>query len=194
MKINKVDLPVIAVRESQYPTDNKPEFLLVGRSNVGKSSFINTLINRKNFARTSAHPGKTQTLNFYQINNIFYLVDVPGYGYARVQKKLKKKFGLIIENYLEVRQNLKMVFMLVDFRHKPTEDDVLMYNFLIHYNIPVTIVATKVDKVSKNNHEKNKKQIIKTLKLENEENLILFSTITKIGKQETFDKIDSYLT
>ena len=86
MKINKVDLPVIAVRESQYPTDNKPEFLLVGRSNVGKSSFINTLINRKNFARTSAHPGKTQTLNFYQINNIFYLVDVPGYGYARVQK------------------------------------------------------------------------------------------------------------
>ena len=193
MKVNNVDLPVTAVRESQYPTDNKPEFLLVGRSNVGKSSFINTLINRKNFARTSARPGKTQTLNFYQINEEFYLVDVPGYGYAKVQKSLKRKFGLIIENYLEVRQNLQMVFMLVDFRHKPTEDDVLMYNFLRHYNIPVTVIATKVDKVSKNAHEKNRKQVLKTLNIENEEDLILFSTITKIGKQETLDRIEKCL-
>ena len=160
MKINSVELIISAVRESQYPTDNRPEFLLVGRSNVGKSSFINTLINRKNFARTSARPGKTQTLNFFNINNHFYLVDVPGYGFARVQKSLKKKFGMIIEEYLESRENLEMVFMLVDFRHKPTEDDVLMYNYLKYYNIPVTIIATKVDKVKKGAHEKNKKLII----------------------------------
>ena len=193
MKINKVDLPITAVRESQYPTDNKLEFLLVGRSNVGKSSFINTLINRKNFARTSARPGKTQTLNFYQINDEFYLVDVPGYGFAKVQKKLKQKFGLIMENYLEIRKNLKMVFMLVDFRHKPTEDDIMMYNYLKHYNIPVTVITTKVDKVSKSHHQKNRSQIIKGLNIEDQNELIMFSTITKIGKQEVLDKIEQLL-
>ena len=193
MKISDVSLTISAVRRSQYPTDNKPEFLLVGRSNVGKSSFINTLINRKNFARTSARPGKTQTLNFYNINNDFYLVDVPGYGFARVQKSLKKKFGMIIEEYLESRENLEMVFMLVDFRHKPTEDDVLMYNYLRHYNIPVTIIATKVDKVNRSAQDKNKKIILKTLNMENEEDLILFSTITKIGKSEAMEKIEKYL-
>ena len=157
MKISDVSLSISAVRRSQYPVDNKPEFLLVGRSNVGKSSFINTLINRKNFARTSSRPGKTQTLNFYNINYNFYLVDVPGYGFAKVQKSLKKKFGMIIEEYLESRENLKMVFMLIDFRHKPTNDDVLMYEYLKYYNIPVTVVATKSDKVSKNSYDKNKK-------------------------------------
>jgi len=193
MKINDINLTISAVRRSQYPTDNKPEFLLVGRSNVGKSSFINTLINRKNFARTSSRPGKTQTLNFYNINSDFYLVDVPGYGFAKVQKSLKKKFGMIIEEYLECRENLQMVFMLVDFRHKPTEDDVIMYDYLKYYNIPVTIIATKVDKVSKNSHDKNRKIILKTLNIENENDLILFSTITKIGKNEVLEQIDKYL-
>ena len=193
MKINDVTLTISAVRKSQYPTDGLKEFLLVGRSNVGKSSFINTLINRKNFARTSTRPGKTQTLNFYNINDLFYLVDVPGYGYAKVQKSLKKKFGLIMEEYLESRDELCMVFMLVDFRHKPTEDDVLMYNYLKHYNIPVTIIATKVDKVKKSLHEKNKNIIIKTLGIENINDLIMFSTITKIGKNEALDKIIGYL-
>lgn len=192
MKINSVDLTISAVRRSQYPTDNKPEFLLVGRSNVGKSSFINTLINRKNFARTSSRPGKTQTLNFYDINNQFYLVDVPGYGFAKVQKSLKKKFGMIIEEYLESREELQMVFMLVDFRHRPTDDDVLMYNYLKHYNIPVTIIATKVDKVKKSLFDKNKKIILSTFNI-NEEDIILFSTITKIGKNEALDKIEKYL-
>jgi len=193
MKIIDVSLSISAVRRSQYPTDNKPEFLLVGRSNVGKSSFINTLINRKNFARTSARPGKTQTLNFFYINNDFYLVDVPGYGFARVQKSLKKKFGMIIEEYLESRENLKMVFMLVDFRHKPTEDDVMMYNYLKYYNIPVTIIATKVDKVKKSVHDKSKKAIIDTLKIDDNDDLIMFSTITKIGKNEVLEKIEKYL-
>lgn len=172
--------------------EGKKEFLLVGRSNVGKSSFINTLINRKNFARTSARPGKTQTLNFYEINNTFFLVDVPGYGFAKVQKSLKKKFGLIIEEYLESRSELQMVFMLVDFRHKPTEDDVMMYNYLKHYNIPVTIIATKVDKLKKSAHDKNKKVILSTLGIK-EEDLIMFSTITKVGKNEALDKIERYL-
>ena len=193
MKINSVELIISEVRERQYPTDNKKEFLLIGRSNVGKSSFINTIINRKSFARTSATPGKTQTLNFYKINDEFYLVDAPGYGFAKVRNSLKKKFGLIIENYLKARNNLQMVFLLIDFRHKPTEDDILMYNYLKYYNIPVTIVCTKVDKVSKNSHEKNKKTIIKELGLENEKEIILFSSITKNGKNEVYDEIMKYL-
>lgn len=192
MKINSVNQPITAVRKSQYPEDNKCEFLLVGRSNVGKSSFINTLINRKNFARTSATPGKTQTLNFFLINDEFYIVDVPGYGFARVSKKLKNKFGMIIEDYLESRHNLRNVFMLVDFRHKPTSDDVMMYNFLKYYNIPVTIVATKADKVKKNMYDKNKNFITKELGI-SDDDIILFSTITKIGKEEILNKIETML-
>ena len=188
VKILDVKLTISAVRTSQFPTDKKNEFLLVGRSNVGKSSFINTLINRKNFARTSSKPGKTQTLNFYLINDFFYLVDAPGYGYAKVSKQLKNKFGLIMEDYLESREDLKMVFMLIDFRHKPTEDDVIMYNYLKHYNIPVTIICTKTDKVSKGNHEKSISIISKTLNV-NKEDLILFSSVTKMGKQEIYNKI-----
>lgn len=193
MKINTIELIISAIRESQYPTDQKKEFLLVGRSNVGKSSFINSIINRKNYARTSATPGKTQTLNFYKINDEFYLVDAPGYGFAKVRNSLKKKFGLIIENYLKSRSNLQMVFLLIDFRHKPTEDDALMYNYLKYYNIPVTVVCTKVDKVSKNNHQKNKNVIIKELNLNNENDIILFSSITKTGKNEVYDEIEKYL-
>ena len=188
MKILDVKLTISAVRKSQFPEDHKNEFLLVGRSNVGKSSFINTLINRKNFARTSSIPGKTQTLNFYLINDYFYLVDAPGYGYAKVNKQLKNKFGLIMEDYLEGRENLKKVFMLIDFRHKPTEDDVLMYKYLKHYNIPVSIVCTKLDKVKKNSHEKQINLIAKTLEISKEE-LILFSSVTKVGKQESFSQM-----
>lgn len=189
MKITNVEFVTSAVRRSQYPTDKKSEFLLVGRSNVGKSSFINTLANRKNLARISAIPGKTQTLNFYLINEEFYLVDVPGYGFAKVSKGLKNKFGLIIEDYLKERDNLKMVFMLIDFRHKPTNDDVLMYDYLKYYNIPVTIVATKCDKVSKNSYDKNIKIIKDTLKLEENDNMILFSTVDKTGKQDIYEAI-----
>ena len=189
MKITNVEFVTSAVRRSQYPIDKKDEFLLVGRSNVGKSSFINTLVNRKNLARISAIPGKTQTLNFYLINESFYLVDVPGYGFAKVSKGLKNKFGLIIEDYLKERDNLKMVFMLIDFRHKPTNDDVLMYNYLKYYNIPVTIVATKSDKVSKNSYDKNKKIIIETLNLVDSDDLVLFSSVLKEGKKDVHEKI-----
>ena len=189
MNINKVELTISAVRKSQYPQDEKPEFLLVGRSNVGKSSFINTLINRKNFARTSSKPGKTQTLNFYSINDEFYIVDAPGYGFANVSRSLKNKFGLIMEDYLEAREYLKNVFMLIDFRHKPTKDDLMMYTYLRHYNIPVTIVATKVDKISKNKIDKYKKVLKETLNINDDNSLILFSTITKMGKNEVLEKI-----
>lgn len=192
MKVNTVELVISAVRESQYPNDNKKEFLLVGRSNVGKSSFINSIINRKNFARTSATPGKTQTLNFYKINDEFYLVDAPGYGFAKVRNTLKKKFGLIMESYLKSRNNLQMVFLLIDFRRKPTEDDIMMHNYLKYYNIPVTIICTKVDKVSKNNHEKNKVIISKELNIE-KESIILFSSFTKFGKNEVYEEIEKYL-
>lgn len=192
MKILDVKLTISAVRQSQFPEDKKNEFLLVGRSNVGKSSFINAIISRKNFARTSAKPGKTQTLNFYLINDFFYLVDAPGYGFARVNKQLKDKFGLIMESYLESRENLKMVFMLVDFRHKPTEDDILMYNYLKHYNIPVTIVCTKVDKISKNSQQKQINIISNTLNI-NPKELVLFSSVTKLGKQEVHNILEQTL-
>lgn len=189
MQIESVNEPIIAVRRSQYPEDKKSEFLLVGRSNVGKSSFINTLIERKNFARTSSKPGKTQTLNFYLVNDAFYLVDVPGYGYASVSKDTQKKFGLMIEEYLKSRENLKHVFMLIDYRHKPTEDDVLMYEFLKYYNLDITIVATKYDKVSKNSRIKQDKLIKDTLKFDDNE-FITFSTVTKKGRSEVLSVLE----
>ena len=186
MQIESVEEPLIAIRVSQYPEAKNPEFLLLGRSNVGKSSFINTLIERKNFARTSSKPGKTQTLNFY-------LVDVPGYGYANVSKEIQKKFGIMIEDYLKNRDNLKHVFLLVDYRHKPTEDDILMYNFLKYYNLNITVVATKYDKITKNGRIKQDKLIREALKLEENESFIPWSTITKKGRNEVLDIINSYL-
>ena len=193
MKIETSNLEVIAIRTSQYPTDNKPEFLLVGRSNVGKSSFINTMIGRKNYAKTSATPGKTQTLNFYLCNNSFYLVDVPGYGYASVSKATQKKFGLMIEEYLKTRSNLKNVFMIIDGRNKPTENDVLMYNSLKYYNIPVTIIANKYDKISVNNREKTLKNITNILKLNEDDKIIYFSSVNKKGRDEVGKVIAEYL-
>ena len=193
MKITDVSLKVQAVRRSQYPETDLPEFMLVGRSNVGKSSFINTLVGRKNIAYTSGKPGKTQTLNFYSVNNSFYLVDVPGYGYASVNKKTQEKFGKMIEEYLEKRDELVRVFMLVDFRHKPTEDDKLMYNFLKYYSIPVTIVATKVDKVGSSKMEKNKKLILDTLDLVVGDDLVLFSSVTKLGKEAILKKLEDFM-
>lgn len=193
MKIESVELKNMAVRTSQYPEDNKNEFLLVGRSNVGKSSFINSIVSRKNFARTSATPGKTQTLNFYLVNENFYLVDVPGYGYASVNRDTQKKFGLMIEEYLINRKNLKRVFLLVDFRHKPTEDDLLMYNFMKYYNLDVTIVATKYDKVGQKERAKCDKTLRDSFELKDNDNIVLFSSVTKKGKEEIYGIIKDCL-
>ncbi len=191
MIIKDVDLAISAVRRSQYPTDNKPEFLLVGRSNVGKSSFINSIIERRNFARISSKPGKTQTLNFYNVNSDFYLVDVPGYGFANVSKEKQQKFGMMIEEYLEVRDNLKKVFMLIDYRIKPTQDDLLMYNFLKYHNLPVVLVATKIDKVGKTLRDKQTKLIKETIEIAEGDELILFSSKTKAGKKDIHNIIEN---
>lgn len=189
MRITSVELKVSAVRRSQYPTDDKPEFLMVGRSNVGKSSFINTMINRKNYARTSSNPGKTQTINFYLVNDSFYLVDAPGYGYANLSKKRQRKFGLMMEDYLMNRKNLKQVFMLIDFRHKPSSDDTMMYNFLKHYELPVTIIATKTDKVGITSQQKQRNLILEELDLVVGDEFVMFSNVTKVGKDEVYKKI-----
>ena len=190
MIIKDVNLEVIATRRSQYPDEGKPEFLLVGRSNVGKSSFINSVVGRKNIAHTSAKPGKTQTLNFYNVNDAFYLIDVPGYGYAATDKKTQVKFGMMIEEYLEKREELKRVFMLIDFRMKPTEDDLLMYNFLKYYNLPVTVIATKADKVGGSKKAKNLKMILDTLDLVIGDDLIVFSAVNKLGVKDVHKKIE----
>ena len=190
MKINNVSLCISAVRRSQYPEDKKQEFLLVGRSNVGKSSFINTLINRKNFARTSSNPGKTQTINFYLVNDQFYLVDAPGYGYANLNKAKQKKFGLMMEDYLTSRENLKQVFMLIDFRHKPSSDDIMMYDYLKYYKLPVTIVATKTDKVGITLQQKQRSLILDSLDLVVGNDFVTFSNVTKEGKKEIIEKIE----
>ena len=193
MKIVNAFLKIIATRISQYPDDELPEFLLVGRSNVGKSSFINTILNKRGLARTSAKPGKTQTLNFYLANNAFYLVDVPGYGYAAVNREQQKKMGLMIEEYLENRDELKRVFMIVDFRIKPTEDDILMYQFLKYYDIPVTIIVNKADKVGSSKREHNLQVIRKAIDLAQGDDIIEFSSVSKKGREEVLSRIESLI-
>ncbi len=193
MEIVSVTDPIVTVRISQYPADSKNEFLVVGKSNVGKSSFINTIINRKNFAKTSSKPGKTQTLNFYLVNDDFYIVDVPGYGYASVSKKVQDKFGLMIEDYLKNRHNLKHVFLLIDYRHKPSENDLMMYEFLKYYNLPVTVVATKFDKIKKSLRDKQNELIKNTLDIDLGDEIVNFSSVTRYGKERIFEIIESYL-
>ena len=193
MVIKDANLEIIATRRSQYPMEGKPEFLLVGRSNVGKSSFINSVLSRKNLAYTSAKPGKTQTLNFYNVNDSFYIIDVPGYGYASVDKKTQNKFGMMIEEYLAKRTELKRVFMLIDFRHKPTEDDMLMYNFLKYYNLPVTVIATKADKIGGSKKQKNLKDILDTIDLVVGDDMVVFSSVTKLGVKEVLKKIEDLI-
>ena len=191
MNFQKVELSSVAVRTTQYPTDNLPEFLIVGRSNVGKSSFINTLVNRKSLARTSAKPGKTQTLNFYNIDDMCYIVDVPGYGYAAVSNAKQEKFGLMIEEYIINRPNLKHVFLLIDYRHKPTENDLIMYDFLKYYNLPVTVVCTKYDKVKKSLKDKQNKIIENTIDVAMGDEIIYFSKITKVGRDKIISIMES---
>ena len=193
MKIDNINLYVSAVRRSQYPDDNLPEFIMLGRSNVGKSSFLNTVVNRKNMARISSKPGKTNTINFFNIEDKFYLVDVPGYGYADTSKEEIRKFGLMVEEDLQKRKELKRVFLLVDLRHKPTSDDKLMYDFLKYYQIPVTVVATKSDKVSNKDKEKNLKQVKETLDIVVGDNIVEFSSINKVGRDEVLRIIEQII-
>lgn len=190
MEIKNAEFITSAVDLNGLPTDEKVEFMFCGRSNVGKSSFINMLTNRKSLARTSSNPGKTQTLNFFLINNDFYFVDVPGYGYARVSKSIKETFGRMIEDYVKNRENLKMVFLLVDFRHKPSEDDALMYNFLKYYHLPVTIIATKSDKIKNSERAKCKAQIKETLNLADTDRFIITSSEKREGIGLVYNVLD----
>ncbi|AQQ52870.1 ribosome biogenesis GTP-binding protein YihA/YsxC [Planococcus lenghuensis] len=189
MKVNNVELVISAVRPEQYPEGGLPEFALAGRSNVGKSSFINRMIGRKAMARISSKPGKTQTLNFYKIEEQLFYVDVPGYGYAKVSKSEREAWGKMIERYITGRDVLQAVIQIIDLRHPPTEDDVMMYDFLKHYNIPCIIIGTKADKIPKGKWAKHKKIIREGLELEEGDPLIVFSSETGLGKDEVWGEI-----
>lgn len=193
MKITNAEIIISAVKPEQYPDNQLPEFALAGRSNVGKSSFINKMLNRKNLARTSSKPGKTQTLNFYLINESFHFVDVPGYGFAKVSKKEREAWGKMIETYLTTRDELKAVLLIIDIRHKPTNDDVMMYDFLKHYQIPTIIIATKADKIPKGKWQKHLKVVKDTLKVEAGDPIVLFSSETGYGKDDAWNVIQSFL-
>ena len=195
MKINpnNIDLIISAVKEEQYPETEVPEVALSGRSNVGKSSFINSMIGRKNMARTSQQPGKTQTLNFFNIDDQLVFVDVPGYGYAKVSKVQREKFGKMIEEYLTTRQKLQLVIQLVDLRHNPTEDDVLMYNYLKHFDIPTLIICTKEDIIPKGKVQKHLTNIKHKLDLEDGDTIVSYSSVKNNKQQQIWDLIESYL-
>ena len=191
MKVNthNADILLSATNKSHYPQDDIPEVALAGRSNVGKSSFINTMLNRKNLARTSGKPGKTQLLNFFNIDDKLRFVDVPGYGYARVSKKEREKWGKMIEEYLTTRENLRAVVSLVDLRHEPSADDVKMYEFLKYYEIPVILVATKADKIPRGKWNKHESMIKKKLDFDKSDTFIIFSSVNKTGVEEAWESI-----
>ncbi|HDV6286978.1 TPA: YihA family ribosome biogenesis GTP-binding protein [Staphylococcus pseudintermedius] len=190
---NEVDILISAVKPEQYPELDLPEVALSGRSNVGKSTFINSMIGRKNMARTSQQPGKTQTLNFFNIDNQLIFVDVPGYGYAKVSKKQREAFGKMIETYITTREALKLVIQLVDLRHPPTEDDVLMYDFLKYYDIPILIIATKEDKIPKGKVQKHIKIIKEKLELESGDQIISYSSIEKKKQDQIWAAISAFI-
>ncbi|WP_339214463.1 ribosome biogenesis GTP-binding protein YihA/YsxC [Ornithinibacillus sp. FSL M8-0202] len=193
MKVTNAEIVISAVSKKQYPNDQLPEIALAGRSNVGKSSFINKLINRKNLARTSSKPGKTQTLNFYRINDAFYFVDVPGYGYAKVSKTEREKWGVMMEEYFQTRETLKAVLLITDIRHEPTRDDIQMYEFLKHFDLPVVVVATKLDKIPKGKRAQHIKQTINTLQMDKGDLVLPFSAETGEGKDEAWGILKKYL-
>ena len=191
MEINthNAEILISAANKSHYPQDDIPEIALAGRSNVGKSSFINTLLNRKNLARTSGKPGKTQLLNFFNIDDKLRFVDVPGYGYAKVSKTERAKWGKMIEEYLTSRENLRAVVSLVDLRHDPSVDDVQMYEFLKYYEIPVILVATKADKIPRGKWNKHESAIKKKLNFDPNDDFILFSSVDKTGMEASWNSI-----
>lgn len=190
---NNVDILISAVKPDQYPDSGLPEVALSGRSNVGKSTFINSMIGRKNMARTSQQPGKTQTLNFFDIDHQLIFVDVPGYGYAKVSKKQREAFGKMIETYITQREALKLVIQLVDLRHPPTEDDVLMYDFLKYYEIPTLIIATKEDKIPKGKVQKHIKKIKEKLEVEKGDQIISYSSLQKTKQHVIWEAIAQYI-
>lgn len=193
MVIKSLELETVCGITSKFPENDKLEMAFWGRSNVGKSSLINTLMNRKSFARISSQPGKTQTVNYYNVNDIFYLVDLPGYGYAKVSKEVAAKWMKMIERYLNTSQCLRVVFLLIDIRHDPSAKDVEMYRMLTQKGLNPLIIATKADKISKMARQKNVAQIRKKLEVVERTPIIPFSAQTKEGKEEIWEYIDYFV-
>lgn len=193
LNTHNADLLLSAANKSHYPQDEIPEIALAGRSNVGKSSFINTILGRKNLARTSAKPGKTQLLNFFNIDDKIRFVDVPGYGYAKVSKTERARWGKMIEEYLTSRENLRAVVSLVDLRHEPSAEDVQMYDFLKYYEIPVIVVATKADKIPRGKWNKHESMVKKKLNFDANDQFIIFSSVDRQGIDQAWDSILSMI-
>lgn len=192
MVINNARFEITAVRPEQYPAGDKPEIAFVGRSNVGKSTIINTLLNRKNLARVGATPGKTREINFYNIDDSLYFVDLPGYGYASVSKTKKSSWGSIIETYLHTRRQLRLIIMLADIRHTPSDDDVLMYRWILEQGLTHMVVATKADKISRGQINPRLKDIRSSLGMADEVCVVPFSSESRQGKDEILKKIEEY--
>jgi GTP-binding protein len=193
MVIKKVNLDIVIGVTSAIPDTEFPEVAFAGKSNVGKSSLINALMNRKSYARTSSQPGKTQTINFYNINDAMYLVDLPGYGYANASPAVKAKWGKMIEKYLRQSANLKQVFLLVDIRHDPSENDKMMYNWIVDNGFRPVIIATKLDKLKRSQIAKHVKAVRAGLGLKEDDILIPFSSQTKQGLDELWNTIEGYI-
>lgn len=189
MEITKSEFLTSAVKRDQYPEGNLPEVAFIGRSNVGKSSIINSLTNRKGLARVSNTPGRTRLVNFFLINESMYLVDLPGYGYAKVSKTEKENLGKINEEYFTSRTNLNKVVLLLDSRHKPNQDDIIMYRFIRHYDIPCLVVGTKLDKLKRNEIRKNEKIIRETLGMGPEEKILMYSSLTRENREKVLDAV-----
>lgn len=194
MIIKSAEYVISAHSKAQWPQEEIPEVAFVGRSNVGKSSLINSLLNRKTLARTSSKPGKTQSINFFNINNHeFHFVDLPGYGFAKVSKDIKVHWGKMIEEYLRDREFLAAVIHLIDIRHEPTRDDINMYQWLQHFNIPTIVVATKADKISRGTRPKHLKAIKQGLQMEKDNPLLAYSAETREGKEELWQLLKHYM-
>lgn len=193
MVIKNVSLEIVCGVTSKIPDTMYNEVAFAGKSNVGKSSLINALMNRKSLARTSAQPGKTQTINFYNINDAMYLVDLPGYGYAKTSQSVKEKWGKMIEKYLHTSKKLQAVFLLIDIRHDPSGNDKMMYDWMVHQGFAPIIIATKADKISRGQIQKHVKAIREGLKVEPGTIIIPFSAQTKQGREEIWELIDSYV-
>ena len=193
MVIKNVSLDIVCGITSKLPDTGRPEIAFAGKSNVGKSSLINGLLNRKALARTSSQPGKTQTINFYNVNDFMYLVDLPGYGYARVTPAEKEKWGKMIENYLLQSKQLRIIFLLVDIRHEPSKNDVEMYNWVLHYGFNPIVIATKADKISRGAVQKHVSVIRKTIKCVEGAPIIPFSSLKKTGIDEVWEYIEDML-
>lgn len=190
--IKQAELDIVCGVTSRLPDTGMPEVAFAGKSNVGKSSLINGLMNRKSLARTSGQPGKTQTINFYKVNREMYLVDLPGYGYARVSQSEKEKWGKMIERYLHTSRNLKAVFLLIDIRHAPSANDCQMYEWILHNGFRPIIIATKLDKLKRSQVQKNLKILRESLRLEKDVTVIPFSAETKQGREEIWELIDRF--